>query len=60
MEPCYRTILAIALIFSLIAVFLAGIHLVCVLRYISNEQVRCDLYWIVFMAPVRIPTKAKR
>uniref|UniRef100_A0A915DWE7 Organic solute transporter alpha-like protein n=1 Tax=Ditylenchus dipsaci TaxID=166011 RepID=A0A915DWE7_9BILA len=49
--PEYLALLCIGCIFSTISVILAILHLIYVLSFISNEQIRTDLYFFVFMCP---------
>ncbi|KAI6174612.1 hypothetical protein M3Y97_01010100 [Aphelenchoides bicaudatus] len=52
MEPHYLILICLSVTFSILSIVLGCLHLVYVLRYISNEQIQADLYWIVFMCPV--------
>jgi hypothetical protein len=52
METHYLILICLSMSFSIISIILGCVHLIYVLRYISNEQIRTDLYWIVLMCPV--------
>ncbi|KAI6226256.1 Organic solute transporter alpha-like protein 1 [Aphelenchoides fujianensis] len=52
MEAQYMIFICLGIGFSIVSIVLAAVHLLYVLRYISNEQIQTDLYWLVFMAPV--------
>ncbi|KAI6171754.1 hypothetical protein M3Y98_00897400 [Aphelenchoides besseyi] len=52
MEPHFMYFICFGVMFSIISIILSIVHLVYVLRYISNEQIQTDLYWLIFMAPV--------
>ncbi|CAD5214557.1 unnamed protein product [Bursaphelenchus xylophilus] len=52
MPQNYMIMISLAMWFSVVSIFLGALHLVYVLKYISNEQIQTDLYWIIFMCPV--------
>jgi hypothetical protein len=46
--------ISVGLVATGIVLVLGILHLLFVLKFISNEQIRTDLYWLVFMGPVII------
>jgi len=44
--------ICVASIITIIVFILGIVHWIFVLKFISNEQIRTDLYWLVFMGPV--------
>lgn len=52
MEIHYLVLICLSVTCSFISIALGCVHLLYVLKYISNEQIQSDLYWIVFMCPV--------
>ncbi|PAV90903.1 hypothetical protein WR25_24207 [Diploscapter pachys] len=52
MDPLYWWFLIIACLFTVIVLVLAVVHLYYVLKYVSNERIQTDLYYLVFMYPV--------
>ncbi|KAL7077157.1 hypothetical protein ACQ4LE_003581 [Meloidogyne hapla] len=51
-ELIYLIAICVGSIITIIVFILGIIHWVFVLKFISNEQIRTDLYWLVFMGPV--------
>ncbi|CAD5209372.1 unnamed protein product [Bursaphelenchus okinawaensis] len=52
MPKSYMMMISMGICFSIISMLLGVVHLFYVLKYISNEQIQTDLYWIIFMCPV--------
>uniref|UniRef100_A0A1I7X5N1 Organic solute transporter alpha-like protein n=1 Tax=Heterorhabditis bacteriophora TaxID=37862 RepID=A0A1I7X5N1_HETBA len=52
MDLLYRSFLILSCVFTVIVVLLAVVHLYYVLKYVSNERIQTDLYYLVFMFPV--------
>ncbi|CAK5112826.1 unnamed protein product [Meloidogyne enterolobii] len=51
-ELIYLMAICVASIITIIIFILGILHWIFVLKFISNEQIRTDLYWLVFMGPV--------
>uniref|UniRef100_A0A915PCU2 Organic solute transporter subunit alpha n=1 Tax=Meloidogyne floridensis TaxID=298350 RepID=A0A915PCU2_9BILA len=51
-ELIYLMAICVASIITIIIFILGIVHWIFVLKFISNEQIRTDLYWLVFMGPV--------
>ncbi|KAI1728616.1 organic solute transporter ostalpha domain-containing protein [Ditylenchus destructor] len=49
--PDYLAFVCAGCTFTLVIILLSILHLIYVLSFISNEQIRTDLYFFVFMAP---------
>uniref|UniRef100_F1L915 Organic solute transporter alpha-like protein n=1 Tax=Ascaris suum TaxID=6253 RepID=F1L915_ASCSU len=52
MSSPYVVLLSMSTAFTVIVFVLCVFHLYFVFKYISNERVQTDLYWIVLMCPV--------
>ncbi|VDM43144.1 unnamed protein product [Toxocara canis] len=52
MSAPYVALLSMSTAFTLIVFALSVFHLYFVFKYISNERVQTDLYWIVLMCPI--------
>lgn len=51
-ETAFLIPICIGLIMTATVLILGIVHWVFVLKFISNEQIRTDMYWLVFMGPV--------
>lgn len=51
-EPAFLVSICLGMIATGVVLVLGILHWVFVLKFISNEQIRTDMYWLVFMGPV--------
>ncbi|CAD6192588.1 unnamed protein product [Caenorhabditis auriculariae] len=52
MDPLYAIFLSMSCMFVTVVFALACVHLYFVLKYVSNERIQTDLYYLVFMYPI--------
>ena len=60
MDPLYFSFLMLSCGFCLVVIVLAGLQLYYVIKYVSNERIRTDLYYLVLMFPVRFESQMER
>lgn len=60
MDPLYFSFLMLSCGFCLVVIVLAGLQLYYVIKYVSNERIRTDLYYLVLMFPVRFESQMEK
>ncbi|CAI4222698.1 unnamed protein product [Auanema sp. JU1783] len=51
-DSVYLTFLVLSTLFTVTVILLGTLHLYYVLRYVSNDRIQTDLYYLVFMFPI--------
>lgn len=54
MDILYTSFLSLGVAFTTVVFFLAAIQLYYVIKYVSNERIQTDLYYLILMCPVRL------